>query len=211
MSNQFWDQVSKGHKHFVDHLPQSKQKRLIDRFQAHGIGQLNTAEIQTTLDWGCGGGLLAKIASTFSEVILLDISEDSLQEALRYLAPLEPRTILFDSEVDPELQVDLLICYDVIHHFSSYEYWQQIAKTWIDIGPRFISMHAKIGVETNSAENYQEEYLNGLILTQEDFIYPFENYRLHHWAEQSQRKQTMINAARPPKVWHHGFAVLERK
>lgn len=210
MSNEFWDNIPKGHKHFVGSMGKEKLKRLANRFRRHTIRQLDNIPIIKTLDWGCGGGHLAKIISNFSEVILLDISEDSLQEALRYLAPLKPQTILFNNTTKIEFKPDLLVCYDVIHHFSSYEYWLRITKIWAKTGPKFIAMHAKIGTETRATDSYAD-YIDALILSQDDFLDPFEDYRIRYWAEEPQVKQTKTDAARPPKVWYHGFAVLERK
>ncbi|MCK5604198.1 class I SAM-dependent methyltransferase [Candidatus Pacearchaeota archaeon] len=186
----FWDhKVIKRHKHFTDYMSTVKQLKLTTRFRTHVIDQLDTDTISLTLDWGCGGGMLSKIIAKFSDLILLDISEQSLQVAQKYLAgPKIPQTILFKDPTDDltflaEQNIDLLVCYNLIYHFPNYEYWQKIAEIWNTIRPTFIALQTKTADKTYSPENY--EYLNGLIMTKNDFIDPFlDTYDVKYYSEE---------------------------
>lgn len=196
MSNdlpKFWDQtVSKGHRHFTDHMGIEKRSMLATKFHDHVLDQLNVDDIKLTLDWGCGGGLLSRIVAKFSDLILLDISPQSLQTAKKHVSDLRiPKTILFKDPTDDltfltEQNIDLLICYNLIYHFPNYAYWQKIADIWNTIKPTFIALQTKIADKTYSAKNYYTDggFLNGLIMTKDDFLKPFlDTYDIQYYCE----------------------------
>ena len=137
---QFWNsKVPKGHKHFSNVMPKEKIEILTKRFRNHVVDQLDTEQIVITLDWGCGGGLMTKIVTEFSEVILLDISQESLQTAADYISVIANDSILYDGTT-VIVDVDLIICYSVIHHFPNLKYWQTVAENWKTIKPKFLAI-----------------------------------------------------------------------
>lgn len=203
----FWDShVPKGHKHFTDVMPEEKKKLLVKRFQDHVVDQLASQDakhtIKTTLDWGCGGGLIAKIIAEFSEIILLDISQESLQKTTDYIAPIVPNdSILYDGTA-VTANVDMIVCYSVIHHLVDLKTWHKIVANWKTIKPKFLAIQTKIGGLTKQNPDYRMNYTDSLILSKKDFIGPFENdYHLDYWAEEPHKKPTI-------KL---GFALLRRK
>jgi len=191
----FWrGQVCDGHKHFRKKIGPKKKQVLIGRFQQHALDQIDTDAINTTLDWGCGGGLLAKMISEFSDLILLDIASESLQEASDYVGEKVVQTIEFsdpDAQI-PDTQSELLVCYGVIHHFPTHEYWKKIATIWNSIAVPTMVIQTKLGATTIESPNYRSNYTNGLILSNRDFLDPFTKKYTIKYYEEEQHNQPDI-------------------
>ena len=99
----FWENsVPKGHRHFMygdrKMIPEVK-KRIYSRVKKHILDKLNFDEIDTTMDWGCGGGLFAKEISKYSNLCLMDISKSSLENALNYIG---------EGKNNPVARIDIL-------------------------------------------------------------------------------------------------------
>jgi hypothetical protein len=162
-----------------------KKQLLTTRFHHHALNAIDAKQVKLTLDWGCGGGLLARIVAGFSDIILLDATRHSLMNATKYLSDIRAaRTIHFTDSCLPfpfsmttatlgKLNIDLLICYNVIYHLPSLEYWRRLAEIWLEIRPRYIAMQTKTAPKTQVAKNYAQNYINALILSEQDFLNPF--------------------------------------
>ncbi len=178
----FWENtVVKSDKHFVETLSQEKINRMTSRVNEFIFSKLDFSNINTVIDWGCGGGLFAKILSEKANVILADISTESLNKAEEYLKPKSAEKLHIPDNLDniklPEKQVDLLFSHTVIHHFPSLEYWHNIFDIWTNkIRPKYFGLQIKIGNKTSERANYftGKNYLNALYLNENEFVTMFE-------------------------------------
>jgi 2-polyprenyl-3-methyl-5-hydroxy-6-metoxy-1,4-benzoquinol methylase len=155
----FWDQkVVKSDKHFVETLSQEKINRMKSRVDELLFSQLDFSKIQTVLDWGCGGGLFAKILSEKTKVIIADISQESINKTRSYTGKDLPAILIPEKLSDiqiPEKNIDLIFCHTVIHHFPSYEYWLEVFDIWTQkIRPNYFALQIKIEDKTIARENY---------------------------------------------------------
>lgn len=179
---EFWEKkVIKSDKHFVETLSEEKIERMTQRVDEFILSNLDFSKIKTTLDWGCGGGLFAKILLEKSNVILADISEESILEAKKHTGK-NHQSILIPQEIDnfnyQGGKVDLLFCHTVIHHFPSYEYWCKVFDIWTKkIKPEYFGLQIKIGDETTVRNDYfkDENYLNALYLEETEFVNKFRD------------------------------------
>lgn len=178
----FWEnQVVKSDKHFVETLSEEKIKRMKDRVEEFIFSYLDFTKINTTIDWGCGGGLFADILSNKSDVILADISYESIQKAKSYIGKELQSILIPENPVNmqiPETKIDLLFSHTVIHHFPSYDYWLKVFDIWTKvIQPTYFGLQIKIEDETSERGNYFDEknYLNALYLNEGEFVNMFEN------------------------------------
>jgi len=182
-----WDKkATKSHKHFSKHVKGYKLKEFQDRFQKHVLNQLNFSKINTALDWGCGGGILAKEMSKHCQVTLADLSKESLDEAIRYIGkPLKQIVVSDNWNELAKINVDLILCYDVIHHFPSIAYWKQVASTWNKIGPKFIAARIKVKPKISENKDYFEgrNYLDGLFLNKKEIQEAFPGYSITYWTD----------------------------
>ena len=177
----FWENsVPKGHRHFMygdrKMIPEVK-KRIYSRVKKHILDKLNFDEIDTTMDWGCGGGLFAKEISKYSNLCLMDISKSSLENALNYIGEgknkviytkLLPDNIESFSYDGPN--VDLIFSNEVIQHFPSLDYFKKVIKIWRIIQPKTIAFQVKLDNKTKESNNYEKNYLNGLRFKEEEVI-----------------------------------------
>jgi 2-polyprenyl-3-methyl-5-hydroxy-6-metoxy-1,4-benzoquinol methylase len=201
----FWEKkVAKGHKHFANELSSVKKKRLRGRFEKHVLGKVNFVNVHRAIDWGCGGGLLAKIVPDHVKLHLVDISDECLHRTAAYVAP---RKVTMDQITDPSTfefehpKADLLWCYSVIHHFPNKDWWIKTAALWEELAPKKIAIHTKIGKKDKTAASYSiDSYFNGLILSKKSLLEPFKSYKLLDWSVEKASAN-----------WNHGFALLGLK
>jgi len=178
----FWEnKVVKSDKHFVETLPQEKIDRMKNRVDEFILSKLDFAKIKTAIDWGCGGGLFAKIISEKTNVILADISKESLEKAEKYINKKNINKILIPDNLDtltiPNQEIDFVFSHTVIHHFPSLEYWHQIFDIWTKkIKPKYFGLQIKIGDNTSERDDYYKDknYLNALYLNENEFVTMFE-------------------------------------
>lgn len=182
----FWEnKVPKADKHFVDQLSDEKINRMLNRVRNNLLSHINLEEINTTLDWGCGGGLFARELKNFSDIVLIDISPESLRRAQNEIgnfkhAQVVPECITMFKYNGPP--VDLLFCHTVIHHFPSYDYWKAVLDIWMNqISPKYFAVQIKVGEKTVWHEDvdlyyHDKNYLNGLFFAEKEFVNDFSNY-----------------------------------
>ena len=141
------------------------QKRLIFNFNEYFTNPIGEEHIKSSLDWGCGGGLLTKELSSFSQTSVLDISEDSLKECEVYARPYYKQLISNNLEefVWDGLPVDLILCHALVWHFPTLDYFKQIVNIWKKINPKYIAFNIKtIGEGIKETENYSTQFLQAL-------------------------------------------------
>jgi predicted TPR repeat methyltransferase len=193
-----WEEkVPKGHKHFIDTMDVDKINRLKNRVNNFFITKLNFDEIKTAYDWGCGGGLHTKTLSEICDVIPLDISNESLLMCEKY-------TGIKGKLVDEVLpNVDLIFCADVIHHFPSLEYLNDILTMWLDINPKYMCLQYKVSDVITDNDNYYEKnnYLHSLFLKKDYLLERLPSYSEISYNEEKSKNGEIT----------HGFLVIKRK
>lgn len=172
----FWENnVPKGWKHFTDHMDNNKKNYIIKNINKYFFKYINFSNIFKTLEWGCGGGLISQEFSKYTDIILLDISQESLNVANSFVD-----NVIYSQKINDNIdkfiytgpQPDIIMSHAVIHHFPNYNYWKKVLKIWKLLNPTYIAIHVKIGDKTKEAKDYFEErnYLNGLIFNENDLI-----------------------------------------
>jgi len=211
---EFWDKkVIKSDKHFVETLSEEKINRMKSRVDEFIFSHLDFSKIRTVLDWGCGGGLFAKILSDKADVILADISQESLFKAQSYIDKENLKSILIPENLDelniPTENIDLLFSHTVIHHFPSYEYWLKVFDIWTNkIKPNCFGLQIKIENETTEKGDYFNEnnYLNALYLNENEFVLMFNDadYKLINADYKINRYKN------PDQIMKVGYFVFEK-
>ena len=164
-----WNKASQNDRHIIKGLELNKQKRHIGNFNMYYMKYLPKEEIKTALDWGCGGGLLAKELAKFcSEVHGVDVSQDSIDNCSEYA----PETQLHLYSGDPsELtlpEVDLVLANAIVWHFPTLDYFISVLDKWVSLSPTYIAFNTKKSDETKEADNYQKDFLRALFLSDAD-------------------------------------------
>jgi hypothetical protein len=154
------------------------------------------------MDWGCGGGLLAKMLPYSVNLHLVDLVNHSLDSAEKYIGrPINKIKLNEIEEFDTNLpQIDLLWCYSVIHHFPDIEYFKKVCAKWNEIKPKRITIKTKFWKKAKEAGKYEDGFLDALILSKQDLLNQFPGYKLEYW----EKEETS-------KYWHFGFAILVRQ
>jgi cyclopropane fatty-acyl-phospholipid synthase-like methyltransferase len=212
---QFWEAVTPGHRHIVDHMPNGKKKRLIARFREHCLAQVQLQKLRLSekrspivWDWGCGGGLLAKVTKAEgAELVLLDISLNSLREAEHYVGPGSVTVQhLHDTVRETDLQKlpspDLVVCYNVIHHFERPEELDSLVRNCNYVGSPQVAITAKIG-SLHMTADYRRDYVHGLVLPIEEI-----EKRFAYWGYE-QTYFASVDTTRGEPLGHFVFTHLE--
>lgn len=177
--SRFWDRVPRGWRHFTGEMSEEKKAWIVERVDRCLLSKINADEVNEVLDWGCGGGLFDPILAKMGRVSVVDISRESLAEARRYapeIAYAQPLT-----EEPGQFQYggktpDLLFSNEVIQHFPSFAYFQEVVALWCDqIQPRMIAIQVKLNPVSLSAEQYESGFLNGLLLNEADVVAEFSS------------------------------------
>jgi hypothetical protein len=159
--SEFWNnEVPKSRKHFIDLLDNDMIDRTISSVHNYFFKYIDLDDIDVAMDYGCGGGLVARELGKKCDVVLIDISQESLRTAQCNVenvvhAQLVPDDI--DSFVYAGPKVDLILSNAVLHHMPSYEYCLKVLDIWKSIGPKFIAVQIK---EKDQIEFFkdQDEY-----------------------------------------------------
>jgi len=177
----FWEnEVPKGWKHFTNYMDKSKIDYIIDNINKYFFKYIDFKNISKTLEWGCGGGLISNEFSKYTDIILLDISQESLNISNNYV-----KNVIYSQKINNNIdnfvymgpKPDLIVSHAVIHHFPNYKYWEKVLNIWCSMDPVYITIHVKVGKETKEADNYFEKrnFLNGLIFNENDLISDLNN------------------------------------
>jgi trans-aconitate methyltransferase len=199
----FWtNEASRGSKHFANELSSVKKKRIKQRFQENLLDIVDLDNVKTAIDWGCGGGLLAKLLPSEINLHLLDISDECMERSEAYIGKKCNYLPISDPQTfkAPEESIDLLWCYAVIHTMPSLDYYRQIVSIWEEIGPKRIAIQTKVNKQDQIAEDYEQDYLNALVLSKNSLLEPFQNYAIEY-----------EKLERIPASWNLTHLILRRK
>jgi 2-polyprenyl-3-methyl-5-hydroxy-6-metoxy-1,4-benzoquinol methylase len=184
MSNikQIWSSTNKGWRHIVKNMSEQKKDRIIKRVEKNLLSNELYESVESVLDWGCGGGLISKVLLEKGyHVYVVDLIQDSINSALEYAPKISYSQLINEDENKIKYlgpKPDVIFCNEVIQHFPSYNYFKKILDIWTkDINPKYISIQVKLGENTKSAQNYNENFLNGLIFNENDLIKDFEKQK----------------------------------
>ena len=175
---EFWEKVPTKWRHFTtgkNTLTQEKSKRIIDRVTKNLFNHINFSEVNNALDWGCGGGLLSKELSKKCLIHMVDISPNSLKNAKTFLGDsVYGESILLPNKLeefkyDGE-KIDLIFSNEVIQHFPTLSYFENVLTVWKEINPTYIAVQIKLDKKTKQTKNYENNFLNGLRFNEKDFI-----------------------------------------
>jgi len=170
----FWNGVSPGWRHITTDMTPSKKERILKRVEKNLISPLPKDQINHVLDWGCGGGLISRfLVNRGYSVCIADLVEDSIKECKKHVPEIEFSFIIPDqikSLLYTGPKIDWIICNEVIQHFPSIIYLESVLDFWtISISPKYISIQTKRGENRELGDNYEKDFLNGLLLSK-DFI-----------------------------------------
>ena len=178
---QFWTNVNKGMRHIVSEMGDEKTTRILNRVTTHLISPIsNSQDINSILDWGCGGGLISKkLVDLDYEVYSVDLVEHSLKSALQYCPEIK-YSQLIDNDIDlvkyEGPAPDVILCNEVIQHFPTESYFDKVLDIWTNvISPKYIAIQVKLGDITKSQSDYKNNYLRGLILNEMDLVSKFKS------------------------------------
>jgi 2-polyprenyl-3-methyl-5-hydroxy-6-metoxy-1,4-benzoquinol methylase len=169
--NELWEKQDLNNRHIVHGLSQTKKERHINNFNKYYINFVDNNLINSSLDWGCGGGLLSKeLKKISSEVYSVDVSENSLSNCIKYANP--TKTFLLNTNPsDIELpNVDLVLANAIVWHFPTLDYFNMVVDKWVELSPKYIVFNTKSSITTKETNNYNKDFLNSLFLNDDDVI-----------------------------------------
>ncbi len=179
-----WSSTNKGWRHIVEHMSEQKKDRIIKRVEKNLLSNQLYENVESVLDWGCGGGLISKILTEKGyNVYVVDLIQDSIDSALKYAPKISYSQLINEDENKVKYlgpKPDVIFCNEVIQHFPSYNYFIKILDIWTKcIKPNYISIQVKLNENTKSTENYNKNFLNGLVFNEDDLIKDFEKQKYY--------------------------------
>ena len=209
MLTNFWEtKVPKGHKHFIETMGADKVNRLKTRVKKHFFQKLDWSNIERAIDWGCGGGLHTNTIKLFCKVLPMDISAESLEQCRKFSnvsgGKLIPDNLTnLDLTVKEFQNIDLIFCADVIHHFPSLDYFENVCGLWNQISPKYICAQFKLSKDNIDNPNYfkSQNYLHRLFLSEKYVKSMFDNYECVSFETEKSSSGKIT----------HGFMVLKKK
>jgi len=177
---EFWIGLAASDKHLDD---RSKWARFIHLEIINRIKD----QINSVLDYGCGGGWVSSLFHCDATINLVDLCFDSLTEASDRMAETGHKFDAFYHFTPEGLpdrpyyggligRIDLLICTLVINHFPDYAYFTQVADFWTSIKPKYMLLHQRHSDqlrECGNIEEYKLHYGTGLLMPTRAFLAPF--------------------------------------
>lgn len=175
--NELWEEQDKNTRHIVSGLAQSKKDRHINNFNNLYIKFIDTNQVNKSLDWGCGGGLLTKQLQEFSnEVHCVDVSTKSIDSCVKYTNPTQTY-LLETSPQELDLpKVDLVLANAIVWHFPSLQYFKDVVSKWVGLSPKYIIFNSKKLKATKETTNYKKDFLSALYLNDQDVIDLFDSH-----------------------------------
>lgn len=168
-----WEDQNTTDRHIV--TPKANKqwhKRLLNNLDNYTLNHIDKSKVKTVLDWGCGGGLLSKQLKIDFHVSSVDISEDSLNNCIKYASPdyhqLVPTNI--DNFQWGGGNIDFVHCHALVWHFPTLEYFQKVLDIWVKLSPKYITFNTKpIKENYKEVKNYSRDFLSALRLNN-DFV-----------------------------------------
>ena len=169
--NNHWEGVDIGNRHIIKGMNKTFKDRHLNNFKKYYLDYIDITEITSSLDWGCGGGLLSKELKNFSKnVYVVDVSTHSLKMCDEYASPSET-FLLKNSPLDIELpNVDLVLANAIVWHFPTLDYFKEVINKWVELNPKYIIFNTKRKDQTIETKNYSKDFLNALYLKDSDVI-----------------------------------------
>lgn len=168
-----WESQNTTDRHIVTLNANKKwHNRLLNNLDNYTLNYIDKSKVKNVLDWGCGGGLLSKQLKKDFHVSSIDISEDSLNNCIKYaspdyhqLVPIDIDTFKWEGE-----NIDFIHCHALVWHFPTLEYFQKILDIWDKLSPNYIAFNTKpIKDDYREVENYSRDFLSALRLN-DDFV-----------------------------------------
>jgi trans-aconitate methyltransferase len=201
---EFWQSVEKGHRHITSFMPEEKKLNIIRGFEYNLLRHIPKNGLSSAIDWGVGGGLSAKILAKRFQLYVVDISEDSIYEANKYVPDIYKSILLPTdlSKFDVDLLIDVVHCSNVIHHMPSLNYLSQVISIWKSFNPSYIIINVKIGKVTEAHDYFEgNNYVEGIVVDKKYITESFEEFNLINYTEE---KAVNSNAI-------FGFFVFKRR
>lgn len=187
----FWEGLAPGDKHLTE------KKGWAEFIFSELISRIKEP-IHSVVDWGPGGGWVAKQFDPSTFIRLVDIVQESLDAATQRLRN-DGFTKISQYLIPPNVginnlpgvrDIDVLMCMLVINHFPNLAYYKQVAEVWKSLKPKYIIIHQRNTPQTVESSNfvdYQKHYGSGLTLSTEDARDPFllKYNELYHTLESS--------------------------
>lgn len=174
--NSIWEKQDLNNRHIVHGLSNPKKSRHINNFNKYYIHFIDKDEVESSLDWGCGGGLLSKELKKFSSNVYgVDVSEHSLNNCMEYANPTKTFLLSSDPSKIDLPKVDLILANAIVWHFPTLEYFKEVINKWVDLSPKYIAFNTKSAPITKETDDYDKNFLNALFLKDEYVIEIFKN------------------------------------
>lgn len=168
-----WEAQSTTDRHIV--TPKADKKwhnRLLNNLDNYTLNYINKSKVKTVLDWGCGGGLLSKQLKNDFHVSSVDISEDSLNNCIKYASPDYYQLVPIDIDTFKwgGGNIDFVHCHALVWHFPTLEYFQKVINIWDKLSPNYIAFNTKPTKDDyKEVKNYSRDFLSALRLN-DDFV-----------------------------------------
>jgi hypothetical protein len=152
------------------------------------LKKIDKDSIQEVLDWGPGGGWLSKYF-TDCKIHLVDIVASNLVESSKNVESVaksvESHCISGRESINSlgSLSPDIVLAFSVIYHFPTLEYWKDVADSWKEMSPRYITGRTFL-TDGDTWERAEGEYsvgvnyLRGVVLNKLEFLETFPDYEV---------------------------------
>lgn len=174
--NKHWESVDHSNRHITNVMSEGFKDKHLNNFKKYYLEYIDTNKVTSSLDWGCGGGLLSKELKKFSKnVYVVDVSTHSLKMCNEYASPTKT-FLLIDSPLKIDLpNVDLILANAIVWHFPTLDYFKQVIDKWVELNPKYIVFNTKKKEKTVETKNYSVNFLNALYLKDSDVIDLFKD------------------------------------
>ena len=174
--NNHWESVDHGNRHIIKGLSKGFKDKHLNNFKKYYLEYIDTSKVTSSLDWGCGGGLLSKELKNFSKNVYgVDVSTHSLKMCNEYASPTKT-FLLTNGPLEIDLpNVDLILANAIVWHFPTLDYFKQVIDKWVELNPKYIVFNTKKKEKTIETKNYSVNFLNALYLKDSDVIDLFKD------------------------------------
>lgn len=182
----FWSKRARPEmKHFLDSDFIRHKVKYSQMIKEHFIERMPWDRVRISLDWGCGGGLVANLIQNRTGLMIADIDRESLSRTFEQIRDLtyplivtnlksarEKLQIYYEGGVKP----DLIYCFSTIQHFPSLKYFERVVEIWKELEPRFIAIQMRWAHELHETKDYEKHFVRALAMPGEmvfDILRPY--------------------------------------